>query len=273
MFTKILKYDFKFSAKIFFAMFAGMIVFTGILRLSEFLPGVEGFGADMMRLVILMVGVMAVAIASYLQILLLYQRNFFGPEGYLMLTLPVNRGRLLASKFLVSMVWFNFMMLVVPIMVLIIAPPRGDFWTAISNALSGNFIVNYFQTINLLALALISILFLTVTLANSVFFGKKVHGVVAGIFSAAYHFLFFLAFVSIDSRFAITEVNRIGHPDGWSYDIITHTPQIGLQYGRIPFEFRGGGFIDIFSIGFVAAFVALTVLAIMYLLKKRVALR
>jgi hypothetical protein len=273
MFTKVLKHDFKFSYKVFFAMFAGLVALAAILRISEFLV-VEHV---ILREIVLGIAAMAVIIASYFQILIFFQRNFFGPEGYLMLTLPVKRGKLLASKFLVSMAWFNFMMLLVPVMVLILVPPRGDFWAAIDNDLNGQVIVGYFEILNMLALGLISILFLTVTLANSVFFGKKVHGVIAGVFSAGYHLLFFWLYATINGRFMVYETHEITGMSlvGGEWTMITsgYFPQIGWQYGRIPFEFRGGGFIDIFTLGYVLGFVALTIAIIMYLLKKRIALR
>ena len=272
MFTKQLKYDFAFSAKIFIAMFIGMIVISVVLNAADMLPAAQAGMVEIFRVITIGVGGTAVGIASYLQILLFFQRNFFAAEGYLMLTLPVSRGRLLASKFIVSLVWFNFMLLVVPIMLFIIFPPTGQSITDVifNQILHTQNIIIFFTVINLVAFVAMAILFLTITLANTVVFGKKVHGVVAGIISAFYHFIFFYIFGQFQNRFyeMLPITGQFNHGE-WRF--YRYAPLIGWRYGRIPFG--DYAYLDLWTTLFGLAFAAVTIAATLYLLKKKVALR
>jgi len=294
MFTKQLKYDFAFSAKVFIGMFLGLLGLTVILRLTGMIPDHNNINLDytMFGMSIVIIGGVIVAVASYFQIWQFFRRNFFGPEGYLMLTLPVKRGKLLASKFIVTQVWFNFMLAVVPIILLILAPPRGDFWEAVERVVTFQ-IVDGIININLVAFVLVSILFLTITLTNTVIFNKKIHGAVAGAFAFAYHWAFFWVYNQIQTRFfeirtfsseAMTTEEMRAVLTGelvvqnmntsvWMMNV----PQVGWRYGRIPVAALDSqyweGYIDIWQYGFALAFAAVTIAIILYLLKKHVALR
>ncbi|MCL2753540.1 MAG: hypothetical protein FWE44_05280 [Defluviitaleaceae bacterium] len=277
MFTKILKYDFLFTWKVFLAMAGGIIALSIAARLTGLVANNDTtfygvISTTVFVSIIIVVAVVAVIIASYMQVLLMYARNFFGKEGYLTFTLPVKRSRQYASKVIVSLVWFNFMLLTVPVVVFILSGITWEQFTdGVSSILNADFFLILLE-INLIGAALISILFLTVTLANTVIANKKIHGIVAGIFAALYHFLFFYIFGLLKGRsFEWTQVT-LEHEFGvatWH----RNEAQIGWEYGRIPFEGWGGGYIDIFSIGFTALFAAVTIIATLYLLKKRVALR
>ncbi|MCL2575853.1 MAG: hypothetical protein FWE33_05405 [Defluviitaleaceae bacterium] len=274
MFTKILKYDFMFSYKTFFTMAAALIILAISARLTGLLPNVSDeatvlVGVAAVVMVIFIVAIVAIIIAAYIQILLMYHRNFFSAEGYLTLTLPVARGKLLASKFITSMAWFNFSLLISPIVVIILASMTWEqFTNGMSSVVNAMFFLSLIEA-NLVAIALISILFLTVTLANTVVFGKKIHGIIAGIFAALAHILFFYVFGKLKSRsFELSEITMSDNMTAFRSQ-----PQVGLEFGRIPFEVWEGGYIDIFSAGFVIGFAALCIVAILYLLKKRIALR
>ncbi|MCL2236567.1 MAG: hypothetical protein FWB98_09050 [Defluviitaleaceae bacterium] len=270
MFTKQLKYDFMFSYKTFFTMFAGIIALSLVVRVADILPDMPDMLSDILRMIVIGAGGTAVAVASYVQILMFYQRSFFGAEGYLTLTLPLSRGRQLASKLITTFVWFIFMAIAVPIMIFILAPPTDNLWQAILNTIDGNFVTMLIVNIFLPAIAMISMLFLGITLANSVIFNKKIHGVIAGLATIVLHILFFWGFSSLSNRFMETETINFGG-DLWSQTI--YTPLVGLQYGRIPFEGWGGGFVDIFAIVYSLAAAAVMVILTLYLLKKRIALR
>jgi len=279
--TKMLKHDFSFSYKVFFAMFAGVVLV--FFALDMFLD-VPIYAVTQFRALLMTAGITGVVIASYLQILMFFQRNFFGPEGYLMLTLPISRGKMLFSKILVSFVWFNFMMLLAPILIIIITPPIGDFWAAVGRVLSDPTLYIVILKINLAALALITLLFLTITFANSVVFGKKVHGVVAGVVSAGVHFFFLWLTVQIlDRPYELTQVVRERPWGIWHENV----PVAGLNNGTFHFErvvqiplYPEGyltsyqqGQIDFLFIGFAVGVCALCIAGILYLLKKRISLR
>jgi len=282
MFIKQLKYDFLFSAKTFLALFAGMVVLSVVVRLAGVMPNSSYFPIEMIRMMLLILGATAIAIGSYFEILRLYYRNFFGAEGYLMLTLPVSRASLLASKFIVSFVWFCFMMLTLPIIIFVVEPPHNGVLNAIGDVLSNpNFYIMAVE-IGTLALALISFLFLTITLANSVVLGKKIHGIAAGIMSAILHVLFFLPWGMLPGRFMEVQFVEWVSQSGHITSFYGRMPLLGLQYGRIPWgswavEYPtfgpNGGYIDIFRMGYALAFAVAATLLIMHLLKKRIALR
>lgn len=263
MFTKILKYDFKFSYKVFIGMFLGVVAAFLLLRINNSLEAVP---AIFLGQLITVVGVIVVAVASYVQVLQMFHRNFFGAEGYLMMTLPVSRFKLVVSKFIVALFWFNFMLLAVLIAQIILG----------ANAITWNNFINMFInasnialliTLNSLALVGIGLLFLTITLANSVFFGIKIHAVIAAIISAVVHFLGVWGFTALSQRSHGWVVFE--HPSGWTS--AGYRPLIGLRYGRIPLD--DFVYLDIWTILACAAVAAGALALTMHLLKKHAALR
>ena len=277
MFIKVLKHDFRITWKTFMGLFMGLFAAMLIVSLTNLIPAFEFFPVDILRQIVTILGVLIVAIASYLQILLLFQRNFFGAEGYLMLTLPVSRGKLLASKLITTQLWFNFMMLLVPIMAVLLYPPTNStIWEAFVNALTPSTFIAI-VTINVVAFVGITFLYLTITLSNSVFFGKKVHGIIAGVFAAVIHFVFFWGFNAIRSRFIEEVPIFYERPEfsNWIFNI----PQVGFRYGRIAPEswqepdWNFPLYIDIWQLGLGLAVGAAAIALTMYLLKKRTALR
>lgn len=270
MFTKQLKYDFMFSYKTFFTMFVGIIVLSLLVRIGDILPDMPPEFIDILRIIVVGAGGSAIIVISYVQILLFYQRSLFSAEGYLSLTLPVSRGRLLASKIITTFIWFLFMLLAMPIMVILLAPPTQNLWDAIISVITGEFIAGLTTMLLIPAITLIAILFLSITLANSVIFNKKIHGVLAGFVAVILHILFFWGLANIEGRFMELETIYGGVGTAtWSID--TYVAQTGLQYGRIPIE--SGGFVDIFIIAYSLGVAALVIAATLYLLKKRIALR
>ncbi|MCL2620516.1 MAG: hypothetical protein FWD97_06260 [Defluviitaleaceae bacterium] len=270
MFTKQLKYDFMFSYKTFFTMFIGIIVLSVIVRIVNIMPDLPPELNNILQIIVIAAGGTAIAVTSYVQILLFYQRSLFSAEGYLSLTLPISRGRLLASKIITTFAWFVFMLLSIPIMLILLSPPTDNLWSAIANVITGDFVAGIFTYVLVPAIALIAILFLSITLANSVIFNKKIHGIVAGLFAVVTHILFFWGLSRITDRF--TELETIYGGEGlFNWSVTMYVPQTGLQYGRIPIE--SGGFVDIFTIAYSLGVAGIAIAATMYLLKKRIALR
>jgi len=271
MFLKVLKYDFGFSAKVFFALAFILLGVSVILRFT--IPiFIEIDNAVMLSsimstaLALLIVGV---GIASITQIFQFFSKNFFGPTGYAMLTLPVARGKLLISKFIVSIAWFNFMMAAVAVSVIIL-------WSTAVQDIHGSGIISRIGVseilmlinINWLALFFITLLFFCITLANSVIANKKVHGVISGVIGFGYSWLFIWSTDQITSRSREMQ--------SWNGQWYQEMPLVGLQYGRIVLydpEFGWPVFIDIFQLGIAVAFSAVALIVTYYLLKKRMSLR
>lgn len=274
MFLKVLKYDFSFSAVVFFTLAAILLGVSVILRFTlpiflEVDSAVMLSGVMSFALGLLIVGV---AIASITQIFQFFYKNFFGPTGYAMLTLPVTKGKLLFSKLLVSIIWFNFMMAVVVLsMVILWSTAASDIRGSGVLSLIGPSEIVLMLTLNQLALFAVTLLFLCITLAHSIIANKKVHGVISGVLGFGYGWLYV---------WVTNEVTNRGNSslamqtlDGRWYQ---EMPLMGLRYGRIAIhtpEFGWPVYIDIFMLGLSVAFSAVAIIATYYLLKKRMSLR
>ena len=277
MFIKLLKYDFSFSARIFLAMAAVLLSLAAILRLTMpmFVEIGSAFELSMAANMVMSLLLLSVGIASITQIFQFFNRNFFGESGYLMLTVPLGRLRLLVSKVLVSMVWFNFMVVAAVASMFIM-------WETAHGAIHGSPFWRIRITdvlgaieVNVLALFAISMLFFCLTLARSVFMNKRVHGVICGIIGAAYTWLFFGINAFVGSTRRVVEIQEFEMFDGSIHYFETSVPLLGLRYGRIALDTEGLWpiYIDILRHG-IAVGMALAALALTYyLLSRRVALR
>lgn len=192
MFIKQLKYDFLFSRNAFLGMGALMIGLAVIFRMTDFFGGTNSASASFVWAGLsLSIATIVVAVASVFQIFNLFNRSFFGNSGYLMLTLPICRTRQLISKLIVSMIWFNYMLVVAFCMAFIFA-----FDTSAQNTARNLFVWNFggflralfegFLTSNSIAFLLIAVIFLGITLAHSIIGRWRIHGFIAGIVSFVY---------------------------------------------------------------------------------------
>lgn len=267
---KIIKYDFSFSGRIFVAMAAILLALAVVLRftMSVFVETDNVFALSAFLGLTMSLLMVAVAIASITQIFQFFNRNFFGDSGYLMLTLPVHRAKLLISKVLVSLFWFNFMLATAAAAMFIMweSATRGIHGVTIFSRLG----VAEAETIigaNVMAIFAICTLFFCLSLARSVFGGKRVHGVIAGVVGGAYFFALSWLSALLERRFMITETHQW---DDWG-SFTAQTAQIGLRYGRIPLS--DNVYIDIFVFGLAVAMGAIALFGACYLLKRCVALR
>jgi hypothetical protein len=72
-------------------------------------------------MLVFIISIIVVGVMSIWLIVQHYYKNLFGPEGYLMYTLPVRPYQLLLSKFLTTVFWFNFMLGSALLMILLLA--------------------------------------------------------------------------------------------------------------------------------------------------------
>ena len=270
MFIKILKHDLSFSKNIFFAMGGMMIALSAIISFT--LPVFTGESAvnSLLMHLALPLGTIIVSIASVTQIFQFFNRNFFGESGYLMLTLPVKREKLLISKIIVSLIWFNFMLLAMGISSLILFRDQWRFEQLI-NQINAEF-VTIMTMVNFLALFFIVLLFFCITLAHSVLGGKKIHGIVSGIIGVGWAWLF----IWLSNVF----VRRWHGERPMSFNMgdevisfVGHGPLIGIRYGRIPIGENDFAHVDIFHMGMILAFSAAAALATYCLMRKYIALK
>ena len=284
MFIKTLKYDFLFSKAAFLAMAGGLIALTVILRITGLIENHDS-GSDITGIagLIFMMALLVVGLAAILQLLQFYYKNFFDDTGYLMLTLPVKRFTLLVSKVVVSIVWFNFMLITAGIVAAIIAYIGPSFMGMLA-ALNRRNIMTVVE-INIVALFFIMLLFFVVTLAHSTIGRWNVHIFISAAAGFLYTGLFFWLHVTLGRRhrewasaereWLTTIYNEAGEYVGTQVSYSTHyfyQAIVGISVGRIPLGDRGDYF-DIYRWGISLVLCVLAFFVTYYLLKRRVGLR
>lgn len=98
MLLKLLKYEFKSTYLKFLSAFAVYIVMLAVLLI---------FFRNHLAITFCMVvfGVIALFVITFLELFQRYNNNLYGSEGYLMFTLPVSSRMLLLSKLITAFVW------------------------------------------------------------------------------------------------------------------------------------------------------------------------
>lgn len=106
MLSKLLKHEFKATARLLLPLYLVLFVLTIVERVAislnlkgslEIIPGFSTFAYFL--------SIIAIAVVSCVIIILRFYKNLMTDEGYLMFTLPVNPQQLINSKLLVSFVW------------------------------------------------------------------------------------------------------------------------------------------------------------------------
>ncbi len=102
MLRKLLKYEFKETARIIPLFYLIALIFAGMVLSAKTL-GISWF--EVTSSVLLMLMGIAVAFTTFILIVLRFYKNLYSNEGYLMFTLPVEPKLLLASKAIVAFCW------------------------------------------------------------------------------------------------------------------------------------------------------------------------
>lgn len=118
MLTKLLKYEFKATARTMGSMYLAMVAAAALLGFTMRMTiqhETEGFGSQGMEnfftsatLILMLVYValvIATVVLTIMQVVQRFYKNLLGGEGYLMNTLPVSTRQLLASKTIAGVVW------------------------------------------------------------------------------------------------------------------------------------------------------------------------
>ncbi len=102
MLTKLLKYEFKDTARIIPFFYLITLIFAGMVLSAKAL-NIKWFQVTTSALLLLL-GI-AVSVITFVIIVMRFYKNLFSNEGYLMFTLPVKPYKLLTSKTIVSFFW------------------------------------------------------------------------------------------------------------------------------------------------------------------------
>ena len=126
MLSKLIKHEFRATSRIMWPVFLGMLALTALMRIS--LPLLDGGVTPwfLQMLCVLMVigfvmGLGALGLAPLVLSAVRWRDHVLKNEGYLTLTLPVSLHQLLASKLIVSAVWYAAAFLVGVLSLLIAA--------------------------------------------------------------------------------------------------------------------------------------------------------
>ena len=194
MFIKQLKYDLLFSRDAFLGMGALLIGMALVIRMAVAAWG-QGIMARVWVGLPLSLAITVVIVASYFQLFVFYKRSFFGDSGYLMLTLPIERVRLLVSKLVVSLIWLNFMAAVGFIMAIILASGMrsniGHYIIYPSSTADILDIIEGFLAMNIFTLLFVAVTYFGISLSNSVIGKWRINGLISGVLCLAYLILTF----------------------------------------------------------------------------------
>lgn len=120
MLGKLIKYDIKLGKRSYLTM-AAVLTFAAVL--IRIITKIDNESvSSLAEIVVVMVLLVIMTVIITAGVVLVYQnfaRTLFSNEGYLTLTLPVKRNRLIVSKLITSLLWFNFMLLVAYIIMFI----------------------------------------------------------------------------------------------------------------------------------------------------------
>ncbi|MCL1845195.1 MAG: hypothetical protein FWF77_04765 [Defluviitaleaceae bacterium] len=273
MFLRHLKHDLLFGKNMFIALgisiviaaVAGLIAFHVIEEPQE---ARNIINISIFLVLGLVLGFVAVHLSQFIE------KSMFGDAGYLALTLPITRGRLLISKILAAFVWFNYVLLTVFICMIILQPTQqydgvGD---VIIPPLGMNLIAIY---LNLFFVFIFStnLMLFGLTLHNSVFGKWKVPGFVTSILCLGTVFGYASAAVRMINRHMelVTEYHFhefLGQQIRTA--VTTREPIMGLSVGRL--EMFGSHLdLQVAGMGLILGLAAF--FATWYLLKRRVSLQ
>ena len=124
MLSKLIKHEFRATSRIMWPVFLGMLALTALMRFSQLLLN-GGHIPWLLQLIgVLLVigfvmGLFALAFAPLVLSAVRFRDHLLKDEGYLTLTLPVNMHQLLASKLIVSAVWYAAAFLAVVLLCMI----------------------------------------------------------------------------------------------------------------------------------------------------------
>ncbi|MGT2957784.1 ABC transporter permease [Streptococcus bovimastitidis] len=131
MFGKLLKYEFKSIGKWYFALNAGIIAIAAILSfvIKQFSTQETDFNLLTSLIPMALVLIFGALIAGSLLATLLiiinrFNKNIYGREGYLTMTLPVSEHSLLMSKLVSSLIFSFFNMFILALAFTILILPQ-----------------------------------------------------------------------------------------------------------------------------------------------------
>lgn len=127
MLGKLLKYEFKATARLLVPLYLVLICITVVNRLLlRFdVSGLYAF-IDMFLIFIYVLSIISIVIVSFVLMIIRFYKNLMTDEGYLMFTLPVKTYDLINSKLLVTLFWTLLSVLSIFVSLFIVFATHGN---------------------------------------------------------------------------------------------------------------------------------------------------
>ena len=126
MFLKLLKQDFRATARLMLPVYVAAVLLALLSRIGPALQSgrVDGgflYIFTQLMSILFVLAMFAVVIVSFALMIWRFKRNLMSDEGYLMFTLPVSTGELIWSKLIVAIAWFFCSAIVVSLCALLVS--------------------------------------------------------------------------------------------------------------------------------------------------------
>jgi len=111
MLSKLIKHEFRATARIMWPIFGGMLILTVLTRFGAF-EVLDHFGSFLLNalsiitIIAFFMGMFALAFAPLIASCARFKQSLLGNNGYLTMTLPVSTNQLLLSKLITNAVWY-----------------------------------------------------------------------------------------------------------------------------------------------------------------------
>ena len=107
MLGKLIKYEFRATARLFLPIYAAILILSGLVCLVNAL---SDSGAELSFLTVILVllyvlAAVGLAVTTVVVIVSRFYKNLLGSEGYLMFTLPVTTGQNILAKLIPAVCW------------------------------------------------------------------------------------------------------------------------------------------------------------------------
>ena len=107
MLGKLLKYEFRATARLFLPIYAAIAILAGLMLLLRALPG-DSAAVSLLTVIVGLIYVVAafgLFVTTVVVLVSRFYKNLLGAEGYLMFTLPVTTGQNILAKLIPAVCW------------------------------------------------------------------------------------------------------------------------------------------------------------------------
>ena len=142
MLGKLIKHEFKDTAKNFCAMYLIVLLIGVVLKVAieiEVSFKIDNIILEVVSLIMVtafVLGILAIMFGTIILILKRFYDNVVKDEGYLTFTLPVSTGKIIATKALVSYLWIIISGVAIVAMILLMLAGHGEVFTIIQKLLA-----------------------------------------------------------------------------------------------------------------------------------------